>query len=261
MRGQRDQQGQCHHPQPTLARRKSLSAPPGGILPCLPNLCTSAWPWFLSKLCWLISCGSRKDLKAAGRSVLWQPRSAVQPAGKSLPLNADQPWPLCCRNNHDNSNKSQATSRYQQIPHSAQGPHCACERVPRWEHASGMRQSPRLTARECERPSHGEGPRQGTPLSFISPARAAERWLHWQGCSHPPGPEEPREGGRLHPQLSPQSWVRQGQAQPSCRRSLHNGISVLVPDSPARAQKQVHKQVLLISPAREILAPTGMQHS
>jgi len=56
-----------------------------------------------------------------------------------------------------------------------------------------MRQSPRLTAGEHDRPSHGEGPRQGTPLSFISLASAAEA-ATLAGLFAAPGPEEPREG-------------------------------------------------------------------
>lgn len=60
-------------------------------LPCPPNLRISIWPQFLSELRWLISRESRKDLKAAGHLVPSQPLWAVQPAGKSLALNADKP--------------------------------------------------------------------------------------------------------------------------------------------------------------------------
>lgn len=62
---------------------------------CPPKLCSSVWPLFLYKLRWLTRHEIRKDLKAAGHSVPLQPRWAVQPAGKSLALNADKasaPW-------------------------------------------------------------------------------------------------------------------------------------------------------------------------
>lgn len=165
-------------------------------------------------------------------------------------------------NNHDNSNKSQATSRYRQIPHGAQGPHCVCERVPRWEHASGMRQSPRLTAPECHRPSHGEG-RTGNAALLYFPGQGGPGAATLTGLFAPPGPGRAPPGGKAP---SPTLTAVTGQAGPStapaaasrCRPSLHNGISVLVPNSPARARKQVHKQVLLISLSREALAPTGM---
>lgn len=80
----------------------------------------------------------------------------------------------------------------------------------------------------------------------------------------------PERPGRRGKAPSPTLTTVTGQAEPSgaaavsrCRCYVHNGISVLVPGAPAGAHKQVHKQVLLIPPAREIpacppRAPTGM---
>lgn len=99
--GQRDQRGHRSRAQPTLwpsprsrweGRWEGSPALPAGDpgLPCPPKLCTNVWPQFL-ELLWRRSRESRKDLKAAGRSEPPQPRWAVQPAGQSLALNADQP--------------------------------------------------------------------------------------------------------------------------------------------------------------------------
>lgn len=64
----------------------------GGSWPALPaqtlHQCLAPVPL---ELLWRRSRESRKDLKAAGRSEPPQPRWAVQPAGQSQALNADQP--------------------------------------------------------------------------------------------------------------------------------------------------------------------------
>lgn len=103
----------------------------------------------------------------------------------------------------------------------------------------------------------------GNAALLYSPGRACRGAATLARLFAPPGLGSAVRGGKAP---SPALTAVTGQAGPStapaaasrCRRSLHNGISVLVPNAPTRARKQVHKQVLLISPSRETLAPTGM---